>query len=76
MSWSTAFWFWKFSVIGGQYGQQVLNGKFGAATNAINGALECRGSYQDKARARFEIYKKVLVAFNLQVFADETGCYN
>ena len=69
-------WFWKKNVIGGPYGSQVLNGQFGAATNAINGALECRGAHQDTARKRFELYKKVLTAFKLSVVPNETGCYN
>ena len=54
----------------------MLNGQFGAATNAINGGLECRGSLQYKARKRFEIYKKVLTAFKITTVPNETGCYN
>ena len=76
IAWATAFWYWRTSVIGGQYGQGVKNGQFGSSTNAINGALECRGSNGDKARKRFEIYKKVLVAFNIYSTPNESGCYN
>lgn len=76
VAWSTAFWFWKKNVIEGEYGDSVLNENFGAATRAINGALECSGSYQYIAKKRFEIYKKVLVAFNIKNDAKENGCYN
>ena len=56
--------------------QEVKNGYFGASTKAINGALECNGGlYEDKARIRFEIYKNVLKAFNLNEVANEKGCY-
>ena len=75
IAWSTAFWFWKTNVIGGQYGQAVKRGQFGASTNAINGGLECRGNNQDKAKKRFKMYKKILIAFNIQTRPDETGCY-
>jgi hypothetical protein len=54
----------------------VKNGKFGSSTNAINGALECRGGYQNQAYARFKIYKKVMLAFNLNESPIESGCYN
>ena len=40
IAWATAFWFWKQNVIGGQYGSQVLNGQFGAATNAIKSSAK------------------------------------
>jgi hypothetical protein len=64
-------------VIGGQYGEQVLEGQFGAATNAINGGLECGSSPKnpDGAKKRFHIYEKVLLAFNIDTPADESGCY-
>ena len=55
----------------------VNTNRFGSVTNAVNGQLECKnGKYKQKARKRFEIYKKVLVAFNVKEKADETGCYN
>ena len=76
IAWATAFWFWKVNVIGGPYGSGVKNGQFGSSTNAINGGLECRGANSDKARKRFEIYKKVLLAFNINTVPNETGCYN
>lgn len=46
-------------------------------TNAVNGILECNnGKYRYKAKKRFEIYKKIHLAFNLKERIDETGCYN
>ncbi len=64
-------------MIGGYFGHLVLDGYFGAATNAINGGLECRGDYKDRAKQRFEIYKRVLIAFNIPPNkAIENGCYN
>jgi len=55
----------------------VKSGKFGSVTNAVNGQLECRnGLNQDRAKKRFEIYKKLLHAFNVNKKADETGCYS
>ncbi len=64
-------------MIGGANGQLVLNSnQFGSATNAINGPVECRGSNTDKAIARFNIYKKVLIAFSINTTPNEHGCYN
>ena len=55
----------------------VKNGRFGAVTNAVNGKLECNnGINKDRAKKRFEIYKKILLAFNVKQKPDETGCYN
>jgi predicted chitinase len=73
-AWDTAFWYWKTSVHN-QAG--VSDGKFGITTWAINGALECWGGYHvDRARARYEIYKKIRAAFGLQGPGIESGCYN
>lgn len=55
---------------------QVLAGKFGAATNAINGDLECHGKNIQQAKDRFNIYKKVLPALGINEAPRETGCYN
>ncbi|RWS11900.1 hypothetical protein B4U79_02455, partial [Dinothrombium tinctorium] len=70
VAWATAFWYWRTRV---RNQANVLKFWFGSSTNAINGALECRGAYQDKARRRFEIYKRVLKAFNLNVTPIENG---
>lgn len=72
-SWATAFWYWK-TYVGSL--SDVKNGKFGSSTNAINGALECRGAHQNQAYARFNIYKKVMLAFHLYETPIESGCYN
>lgn len=74
IAWATAFWYWK-TRVGTR--QEVKNGWFGSATNAINGGLECNGGfYQDKAKKRFEIYKVVLKEFNVNETPIENGCYN
>ncbi|OLY82172.1 Acidic endochitinase SP2 [Smittium mucronatum] len=72
-SWAVSFWFWKAIV---KTNADVAKFHFGAATNMINGALECRGAYGDKARKRFEIYKKVLAVFAPGTTPIESGCYN
>lgn len=76
LSWATAFWFWRFIVIGRQFGPSVLNGYFGAATNALNGEFECKGDSQNFARQRFQVYLNVLQAFNINTMSIENGCYN
>ena len=54
----------------------MLAGKFGAATNAINGALECHGQNLPQAKDRFNIYRKVLPALGVKEAPEESGCYN
>ena len=54
----------------------VQKGMFGSATNRINGALECRGSYQYLAKERFNKYNITLKAFNINETPIENGCYN
>ncbi|CAF0797668.1 unnamed protein product [Brachionus calyciflorus] len=73
IAWAVSFWYWKKNV---HSRPGVSSGQFGATTNAINGALECSGPYTSKARQRFEIYKKVLVAFSIFEAPIENGCYN
>jgi len=73
IAWDTAFWFWKKNV---HSAPGVAQGNFGATTKAINGGLECSGPNKDRARKRFELYKKVLSAFGVNEAAKETGCYN
>ncbi|PVU87557.1 hypothetical protein BB561_006292 [Smittium simulii] len=73
ISWDVSFWYWKDRV---RTSQLVLGGNFGASTDMINGALECRGGYADKAKKRFELYKKVLAVMDPSSTAIESGCYN
>ncbi len=74
LSWSTALWFWKVNV--GVLKKVKKLGEFGSATNVINGGLECKGPYSDKARKRFNIYGIVLKAFGIDETPIEIGCYN
>jgi hypothetical protein len=74
LSWGTAFWFWRKNV---GKSDLVKKGYFGASTKIINGGLECNGGpNQDKARKRYEIYKKVLKEFKINETPIENGCYN
>ena len=72
IAWAVSFWFWKTNV---HSLPGVSDGEFGVTTKAINGALECSGSNYDTAKKRFEIYKIVLTAFNIDEEANENGCY-
>ncbi|OMJ25764.1 Acidic endochitinase SP2 [Smittium culicis] len=72
-SWAVSFWYWSAIV---KTDSGISQGKFGSSTNMINGALECRGSNTDKAKKRFEIYKKVLAVFSPGTTPNESGCYN
>lgn len=74
IAWLTSFWFWKRRV---QPKPAVrIRGEFGASTKIINGRLECgEGRKEHIARKRFEIYKRVLVAFRIGEEANERGCY-
>ena len=71
-AWGVSFWFWKTIV------KPALQGtlKFGLATNAINGALECRGTDPTKAKNRFKVYTEVLKVFDPASTPIEAGCYN
>ena len=75
IAWATALWFWNANVINGPYGARVINGQFGASTNAIRGSRVC-GRDQSNARQRFEVYKNVVIALNLNIIPDARGCYN
>ena len=67
-------WFWK-TRVAPRWGVQKYN--FGDATMAINGGWECSGPYQYKAKLRYNIYKNILIAFNMNnVTPIEYGCYN
>jgi len=73
IAWRTAFWFWRTRC---HPREGVRKGWFGDSTKAING-LECMGSWDPRPKKRFEIYKKVLVALNLENVAPiENGCYS
>ena len=74
LCWQTALWFWKQNV--GTIKKVKKLGQFGSATNIINGGLECKGPYGDKARKRYNLYIVVLKAFNINEKPIETGCYN
>jgi predicted chitinase len=72
IAWATAFYYWKTRV---HTAPGVKEGKFGATTKAINGALEC-GAPNDKAKKRFANYSKILTTWGISDKPDETGCYN
>ncbi|KAJ1913391.1 hypothetical protein IWQ60_009231 [Tieghemiomyces parasiticus] len=71
-AWRTTFWFWKKNVHGTS---GVQSRHFGAATNAINGALECTGSDYSKAQARYDLYTKVLAIVSPDATPNPSGCY-
>ena len=73
LAWGTAFWFWRDNV---HHAPGVVDGKFGAATKAINGALECSSPGNPAAQKRFQIYSTIFKAWNIAGIPDETGCYN
>lgn len=74
IAWATAFWFWKANV---GYHPGVELGEFGVTTLCINGVLECNnGPNVNKAKLRFQIYSKILKAFNIDEKPIETGCYS
>ncbi|KAJ1958956.1 hypothetical protein GGI12_004594 [Dipsacomyces acuminosporus] len=73
VAWNVSFWFWKDRV---RSDPGVQAGKFGASINKINGALECRGAAQDKAKKRYEMYKAILPIFAPGETPIESGCYN
>ncbi|KAJ1741962.1 hypothetical protein LPJ78_003958 [Coemansia sp. RSA 989] len=72
-AWAVSFWFWKANVA---TDPAVKKGEFGASINKINGALECKGAAQDKAKKRYEMYKAVLPVFAPGEKPIESGCYN
>ena len=72
VSWLVSFWYWIANV---HNAPGVQQGQFGAATNAVNGALECRGAYQHTAKKRFEMYSRIFQVFGLPGSPNESGCY-
>ncbi|PVU96442.1 hypothetical protein BB561_001178 [Smittium simulii] len=73
IAWDVSFWYWRDMV---RKDPRVLQGQFGAATDRINGGIECRGQAKDKAKKRFLIYQKVLAVLSPGTVGIETGCYN
>ncbi|XP_055355623.1 uncharacterized protein LOC129600960 [Paramacrobiotus metropolitanus] len=73
IAWDTAFWFWA-SRVHGQPG--VAEGKFGATVKAINGGLECNGSWNEQPHNRYKMYVKILALFVPGEAPLENGCYN
>lgn len=71
LAWNTAFSYWKRSV---HDAAGVQQGKFGAATNAINGALECNGAGSGTPAIRFQRYQKIYSIFGLSGSPDASGC--
>jgi len=55
---------------------EMRGNRFGCTTNAINGAIECRGGYNEAARERYRKYKKVARVMGIGDLASERGCYN
>ncbi|KAI9505293.1 hypothetical protein GGI26_000176 [Coemansia sp. RSA 1358] len=72
-AWGVSFWFWKANV---RSDPGVQAGEFGASVNKINGALECKGSAQDKAKKRYAMYQAILKVFAPHETPNEKGCYN
>ena len=72
VAWAVSFNFWKTIV---HPAPGVQDGKFGATTKAINGALEC-GAPNEKAKKRFSYYSKILTAWGITEAPIESGCYN
>ncbi|KAJ1984934.1 hypothetical protein H4R33_004211 [Dimargaris cristalligena] len=69
---AVSMYYWKAHV---HSAPGVSSGQFGAATKAINGALECgSGPNTATAQKRFAIYEKVLKALNLNDTPNSAGC--
>ncbi|TBU07008.1 endochitinase [Hamiltosporidium magnivora] len=69
----TSVWFWVQNV---RNAPGVSDNQFGATTKAINGALECTGSNDDKSKKRYEYYLKVAEVLKIENKASEEGCYS
>ncbi len=72
-AWMVSFWFWKTRV---QNDPGVQRGEFGVSTKIINGFIECGNGWNERAKKRFELYQKILIALNVYEKAIEKGCYN
>lgn len=69
IAWRTAAWFWNKNVH-----KVATDGKFGATTRAINGALECDGKKPDIAAKRFKYYETIMKAIGETATLDPSGC--
>jgi predicted chitinase len=71
-AWAVSFWFWDANV---HNAPGVQQGKFGAATNAINGPLECvQKSNPSAVQKRNDNYGNCLKAFGISDAPDTSGC--
>ena len=71
-AWGTSFWFWDTNV---HSAAGVQQGQFGAATNAINGPLECKQKSNPGAvQKRNDNYGKCLKAFGINETPNTSGC--
>jgi predicted chitinase len=71
-SWGVSFWFWDANV---HSAPGVQQGQFGAATNAINGPLECKQKSNPTAvQKRNANYAKCLKDFGISDAPDTSGC--
>ncbi|PVV01834.1 hypothetical protein BB560_003734 [Smittium megazygosporum] len=73
INWQVVFWFWNTVIM---TDSRVKEGYFGASTNMINGALECKGDFTEIARKRYKIYVKILKVLSPTSTPIENGCYN
>ena len=72
ISWAVSYWFWKVKV---RKNQNVINDhQFGASSKIVK-KNECVGPNFQAAKARFEKYKIILKAFNIDEIPKENGCY-
>jgi chitinase len=71
IAWAVSFWFWDQNV---HNAPGVQQGQYGAATNAINGALECGGKNPAEVAARNANYAACLKAFGITTPPNTAGC--
>jgi predicted chitinase len=71
-AWGVSFWFWNTNV---HNAAGVQQGQFGAATNAINGPIECvQKSNPTAVQNRNSNYANCLKAFGINDTPDTSGC--
>ncbi|KAI5187347.1 hypothetical protein NEHOM01_2109 [Nematocida homosporus] len=70
---AVSIWFWNTKVMSNK---DVLN-KFGLATKAINGPIECKpGTPNPAAQRRWQNYQAIAKILAVSPLAVESGCYN